>query len=70
MQTLTDEQEICKSSAGLFSILNVKFKSKHNKTVLLLPYCKQSREENKSPEKWMGCLRVKTIEYSYKEYDR
>ena len=40
MQTLNDEgNEICKSSAGLFNILNAKFKPQHNETNLLLQYC-------------------------------
>ena len=41
-----DKQEICKSSAGLFSIHNTKFKPQNNENILSLQYCKLDRDEN------------------------
>ena len=47
VQTLTDDDhDICKGSAGLFSILNVKVKPLTQKTILLLQCCKLCRDEN------------------------
>ena len=65
---IDDEQEICKSSADLFSICHAKFKSLHNKTILLLQYCKLCREENESADGWMCCLRNKANECNYTEH--
>ena len=45
MQTLDNkEKEKCRTSKGLFQVLNEKLKSQHNKTMLSLPYCKLIRE--------------------------
>ena len=39
VQTLTDaEQERCQTNAGLFNVLNAKFKLQHNKVILSLWY--------------------------------
>ena len=71
VQTLIgEEQNLCKNSIGLVSVLNMKFEPQHNKTILLLQYCKLSSDENKSAEEWMDYLRVKANESIYKEHDR
>ena len=70
MESLTDdEQEIWKSSGGLFSILNMKFKPWHNK-IILMQHRKLCRAENESAEEWMGLFRTKANECNYKECDR
>ena len=59
VHTLTDDkQEIWKSSGGLFSIHDAKFKPQHNETTLLLHYCKLYWDENENAEEWMGHLRI------------
>ena len=60
-------RKACKSSTGLFSILNVKFKPQHAETVKSLQYCKLSREDNKSVEGWMDCVGIKANELNCKE---
>ena len=70
VQTLAEEdQETWKSSADLFSILNVNFKPQHNETFLWVQCCKITRYENKSAKVLIGHLRVKTNEFNYREHD-
>ena len=61
-----EEQERCKSIASLLSVLNGKSKPQHNETILLLQYCKLSRDENDSAEEWMGCLGIKIVSATIK----
>ena len=61
-----EEQEWCKSSAGLFRVLNETF---NHSTINLfyMRHFKLSRDKNESADEWMGHLRVKASEYNYKE---
>ena len=49
-----DEKEKCRSSIGLLSTLNEKFKLQHNETNLSLQCCNLIRKENGSTEKEFG----------------
>ena len=44
--------------------------TEYNKTILLLQYCKLSRDENKSAEEWMGHLKIKAKECNYEMHAR
>ena len=71
MQIFNDtEQEKCRPSAGLFEVASEKFKPQHNETILSMQYCKLTREQNENAEEWMGRIRLKVIECSFKERDR
>ena len=70
VQTLNKrEEEKCKTSLGLFEVLNDKFEPQHNKTMLLLQYCKIVREVQDKAEEWIGSLRVKATHWVYRERD-
>ena len=63
-------QDICKSSTGLFKMLNEKFKLQHNETILSLQYRKLLRDNSKSVPEWMGWLIIGKIECKYQEDNR
>ena len=57
---------MCENIKGLSDILREKFKLQQNET-LFLQYCKFIRNVDGSTDEWIGRLRIKTIEYLYKE---
>ena len=57
VQTLNDEEEEkCKTSSGLFEVLNGEFRPQQNEMILSLQYCRLSREINRNVKEWMGHL--------------
>ena len=55
---------------GLFEMLNEKFKSQHNETILLLQYCKTLRHNTDGAKERMVWSRIKGNECKYQEYNR
>ena len=45
-----------------FDVRYEKFKPQHNKAMLLLQYCKLSRDETESAKAYMGHLRIKGVQ--------
>ena len=64
------EQETCQTTAGIFQVLDEKVRLIHNKTILMLQYCKLSRHNHGGAEEWMGRLRMNVAECKYTENDR
>ena len=70
MQTLIDEeQEKCRTSTGLFEVLNEKFKPQYNETIVPLQYCTLIRDQNKNAKERMGHLKIKASKCVCKEND-
>ena len=60
MQTLTKSgQGPFQMATRLFEKLNVKLKPQHDETILLLHYCKLSRQANEAAEEWIVRLTMK-----------
>ena len=62
-------QEVYKSVDALFGTLTDKHRPKPNKTILLLQYCKLSRNNDDRIEDWIGRLKVVAADCKYKETD-
>ena len=54
------EQGSCQTDAGLFIVLDDKFRPKQNDAILSLKYCKHSKDNDKTAEESVGRLRMKT----------
>ena len=55
-RSMSSESERLQFGTCLFNILDAKLKPQHNDTVLLLQYCKLSKDKNESVKEWMGCV--------------
>ena len=67
---LQENKRNCVTVGSLFKVLDNQFKAQHKKTILSLQWCKLSRHSNETTKEWMGKLRIKTAECSFKENDR
>ena len=67
VQTICQRTGKCKTSLDLFELLSDKSMSQHYETILLLQYCKQTREQNETAEEWISHLRIKTKSVGTKE---
>ena len=63
------EQEICSTMEGLFTIFNM-FKLQYYKMIKSLHFCKSVRQPNENAEKWVGRLRIATVECNYTQVYR
>ena len=71
IQTFTNsEKQACYAAEGLFKMISEKVKQQHNKTTLLLQYCKLSGNSEESTWEWMGRLWVKAADSKYMDNDR
>ena len=55
---------------GLFETLTNKFRLQFNETIKSLHFCKLSRQDVESTEKWMGRLQLSAVECNYQEIER
>ena len=63
-------QERYKSIAHVLSVLNENFKPQQNESIPSLKYCKPSSDDNENGKEWMGHLKIKANDCSYKKHDR
>ena len=63
VKTLNDEEkEKCGTTAGLLEVFSAKYNPKHNKTILLLHYCKLIREQSENAQELIGFPKIKANE--------
>ena len=65
-----EEQEACIDKEGLFGILSNRFKPWYNEMIKSLQFHKLVRQQNESPEEWMGTVKISGTECNYNDLDR
>ena len=64
------KQAKCRTSTGLFEVLNDKFMPKHYETIISLQSCKFTRGQNENAKERIGCPRKKANAYGYEHKER